>query len=65
MPYFFVVVNSRVRRCLCFSMVSQFYTAPSYNLDGSVRHSGSKSNFFEPLSPGTASKLEADFVCNF
>ena len=28
MPYFFVVVNSRVRRCLCFSMVPQFYTAP-------------------------------------
>src|SRR5699024_3531319 len=29
MPYFFVVVNSRVRRCLCFSMVPQFYTAPN------------------------------------
>ena len=29
MPYFFVVVNSRVRRCLFFSMVPQFYTAPN------------------------------------
>ena len=29
MPYFFVVVNIRVRRCLFFSMVPQFYTAPS------------------------------------
>ena len=36
MPYFFVVVNSRVRRCLCFSMVSQFYTAPSEMLDNGV-----------------------------
>ena len=30
MPYFFVVVNIRVRRCLFFSMFSQFYTAPSF-----------------------------------
>ena len=28
-PCFFVVVNIRVRRCLFFSMFSQFYTAPS------------------------------------
>ena len=60
---YFIVFNSYDCKSNPMRVKTTYFT--SYNLDGSVRYSGSKSNFFEPLSPGTASKLEADFVCNF
>ena len=60
---YFIVFNSYDCKSNPMRVKTTYFT--SYNIDGSVRHSGSESNFFEPLSPGTASKSEADFVCNF
>ena len=60
---YFIVLNSYDCKSNPMRVKTTYFT--SYNLDGSVRYSGTKSNFFEPLSSGTASKLEADFVCNF
>lgn len=60
---YFIVFNSYDCKSNPMRVKTTYFT--SYNLDGSVRYSGTKSNFFEPLSSGTASKLEADFVCNF
>lgn len=60
---YFIGLNSYDCKSNPMRVKTTYFT--SYNLDGSIRYSGSKNNSFESLLPGTVSKVEAGFVCDF